>query len=132
MARNNNSVSSAVQKELQNMIIAVAVSKVCRMGTMTDIEKKKKAYDFFHGTKKDNGCISLVDQFMQGRHCFADGAVFDEVPVTNPAGAEDRELELHVKHCLTRDETTNLVVGKQITKKKKTVYLYVFKRLVRM
>ena len=91
VARNNNSVSSSVQKELQNMIIAVAVSKVCRMGTMTDIEKKKKAYDLFHGTK-DDGCISLVDQFMQGRHCFADGAVFDEVPVTNQADAEDHEL----------------------------------------
>ena len=119
MAATNNTVSSVIQKELQDVVIAVAVGKVYEMQTMKDKERKQKAYELFHGDPNDRNSLSLVDQFLQGTGPFGNGAIFDEVPATDQAGAPTgaADTELRVKDCLTRDDTANWIVGKQITKK---------------
>ena len=40
MTATNNTVSSVIQKELQDVVIAVAVGKVYEMQTMKDKERK--------------------------------------------------------------------------------------------
>jgi hypothetical protein len=75
-----HTISSQVQKDLQNVAIAVGFDTVYQVGTMMDAAKKDMLYMLYHGdADAASAHISLVDQLLKGYGKFQ--SLFHKVPV---------------------------------------------------
>ena len=99
---------SNLQKELQGILITVAFSKVYSQKRTTNENKKDEVYNLVHGNDDDPNMISLIDQMLRASGPFE--GMFDKVNV----GVGKGDV-FHLKDCLTRDNTTKVVLGKNIT-----------------
>jgi len=101
-------VSSELQKELQGILITVAFSQVYSQKRTSNERKKVDVYNLVHGNDDNPNMISLIDQMLRASGPFE--GMFDKVN----AGVGKGDV-FHLKDCLTRDNTTKLILGKHIT-----------------
>jgi hypothetical protein len=113
--KTDHAISSYVQKDLQNVAIAVGFDMVYQVGTTTDAGKKDMLYRLYHGDADDvSANISLVDQLLKGYGKFQ--SLFHKVPVAcNNGNTPSTRIQLQLKDCLTGDGSLDIFVGKHIT-----------------
>jgi hypothetical protein len=116
-APSTNKVSSAFQKEVQNLILLPGFDEVYKSKVMSDEDKKTLLYTKYHGDPKDREYVSLVDQFLSGTGPYR--SLFDLEEMNNNEHGNDGRpgaARLVLKDCLTQDPSSKYVVGTHITR----------------
>jgi hypothetical protein len=115
--RLTHKLSSKIQKEVQNLILAPAFDEVYKSKVMSDEDKKTSLYRKYHGNPLDQDYVSLVDQFLQGVGPFR--GLFDQEEVLNNEPGNTGRIgsgRLVLKDCLTQDSSKKYVVGIHLTR----------------
>jgi hypothetical protein len=107
-------LSSKIQKEVQNLILAPAFDEVYKSKVvMSEEDKKTSLYRNYHGNPLDPNYASLVDQFLQGVGPFR--GLFNQEEVLNNGPGNTVRTGAVLKDCLTQDSSKKYVVGIHLT-----------------